>query len=47
MFIEGVIESLIGYLMRLSRDYRYIAYILREEKRIHKQMMLNALNDVS
>ncbi|KAH7730807.1 piezo-type mechanosensitive ion channel component 1 [Aphelenchoides avenae] len=38
LFGNGVMESLISYLMRMSRDYRYIAYILQEEKRIHKQL---------
>ena len=38
MLFTGTVESLISYLMGLSRDYRYIAYILQEEKKIHKEL---------
>lgn len=38
LFGDGVLESIIENLMRLSRDYRYVAYILTTEKGIHKEM---------
>lgn len=47
MFGHGVIESMITYLLKISRDYRYITYVLKEEKRIHKQMMIDNAKKVN
>lgn len=41
MFVQGVIESIISNLTEISRDYRYISYILHEEKRTYKKIILN------
>uniref|UniRef100_A0A914C2T7 Piezo domain-containing protein n=1 Tax=Acrobeloides nanus TaxID=290746 RepID=A0A914C2T7_9BILA len=41
---RGILESVISYLMRLSRDYRYMAYIIEEEKKVHKELISGQVN---
>ena len=39
LFINGVLEAAIKYLLKLSRDYRYVAHVLAVEKRLQKHAM--------
>ncbi len=37
LLIIGVLESLITWLLKVSRSYRYVARVLAEEKRLLKE----------
>lgn len=32
LFLNGVLESTIAWLLKISREYRYVAHVLTEEK---------------
>lgn len=39
LFLVGVIESTITWLLKLSLEYRYVAHVLGREKAYYKQHM--------
>uniref|UniRef100_A0A914W7L3 Piezo-type mechanosensitive ion channel component n=1 Tax=Plectus sambesii TaxID=2011161 RepID=A0A914W7L3_9BILA len=40
LFGTGVLESMITWLLRISRDYRYVAQVLAAEKRAQKELFM-------
>lgn len=44
LFGTGVLESMITWLLRISRDYRYVAQVLAAEKRAQKEMFIEMVS---